>query len=117
VKVPETFVATEGSNDANVDPISWYYPHVFYSYPQALPRVTFQDPILGPGLYYTSGMESFISTMETNALMGKNVARLIINDMRGVDHDKDEGGSQKIVCDRGRGDQIPEVKPDDFRDL
>lgn len=27
-------------------------------------------------------MESFISTMETNSLMGKNVARLIINEMQ-----------------------------------
>ena len=30
-------------------------------------------------------MESFISTMETNALMGKNVARLIIDRMMDVD--------------------------------
>jgi prenylcysteine oxidase / farnesylcysteine lyase len=45
--------------------------------------VTFQDPIVGAGLYYTSGMESFISTMETNALAGKNVARLIVDDMLG----------------------------------
>lgn len=51
----------------------------------ALPRVTFQDPIVGPGLYYTSGMESFISTMETNALMGKNVAKLIVDDIVGVE--------------------------------
>jgi prenylcysteine oxidase/farnesylcysteine lyase len=28
-------------------------------------------------LWYTSGIESFISTMETSALSGKNVARLI----------------------------------------
>jgi prenylcysteine oxidase/farnesylcysteine lyase len=27
-------------------------------------------------------MEGFISTMETNALMGKNVARLIVDDMQ-----------------------------------
>jgi prenylcysteine oxidase / farnesylcysteine lyase len=32
-------------------------------------------------VYYTSGMELFISTMETNALMGKNVAKLIVDDM------------------------------------
>jgi prenylcysteine oxidase/farnesylcysteine lyase len=62
-------------------PITWYTPHVFNSYPKATPRVTFQDPIVGSGVYYTSGMESFISTMETNALMGKNVARLIVDEM------------------------------------
>jgi prenylcysteine oxidase/farnesylcysteine lyase len=65
-------------------PITWYTPHVFNSYPKTTPRVTFQDPIVGSGVYYTSGMESFISTMETNALMGKNVARLIIDEMQGI---------------------------------
>ncbi|RAL60642.1 hypothetical protein DID88_009960 [Monilinia fructigena] len=38
---------------------------------------------LAPGIYYTSGIESFISTMETSALMGKNVARLVIDDFVG----------------------------------
>ncbi|ORY67170.1 Prenylcysteine lyase-domain-containing protein [Pseudomassariella vexata] len=84
VKVPETFTRSTEAEDEKeydvVDPISWYYPTVFHPYPQELPRVTFQDPVLGPGLYYTSGIESFISTMETSALMGKNVARLIVDD-------------------------------------
>jgi len=35
---------------------------------------------LARGFYYTSGMESFISTMETSALMGMNVAQLIVDD-------------------------------------
>ncbi|CAI6093489.1 unnamed protein product [Clonostachys chloroleuca] len=83
-KVPETFTTTHEeteTKDAGVDVISWYYPHWFYSYPIELPRVTFQDPIIGDGLYYTSGIESFISTMETSALMGMNVARLIADDI------------------------------------
>lgn len=80
VKVPDSFVEVGGGPES-ASPITWYHPHVFYSYPKALPRVTFQDPVIGPGLYYTSGMESFISTMETNALMGKNVARLLIDDI------------------------------------
>lgn len=81
--VPSEFVANnqEGSE---VRTISWYYPHWFHSYPIELPRVTFQDPILADGLYYTSGMESFVSTMETSALMGMNVARLILDDMLGT---------------------------------
>lgn len=33
----------------------------------------------GGGLWYTAGMESFISTMETSALMGRNVARLVVD--------------------------------------
>ncbi|KAK4177911.1 putative prenylcysteine oxidase [Triangularia setosa] len=80
VEVPESFTANPDEADS-VSPITWYHPHVFSSYPQALPRVTFQDPIIGPGLYYTSGMDSFISTMETNALMGKNVAALLIDEV------------------------------------
>lgn len=70
---PTTELAADG-------PISWYYPTSFYAYPRALPRVTFQDPVVGDGVFYTSGMEGFISTMETNALMGRNVARLIVDD-------------------------------------
>ncbi|KAK4249340.1 hypothetical protein C7999DRAFT_30228 [Corynascus novoguineensis] len=73
--VPPTFIGSDS-------PISWYTPHVFNSYPRAYPRVTFQDPIVGAGIYYTSGMESFISTMETNALMGKNVARLLVDKLQ-----------------------------------
>ncbi|KAI8259029.1 hypothetical protein K4K58_002879 [Colletotrichum sp. SAR11_239] len=78
VKVPETIVSEDKTKA--VDPISWYHPHVFHSYPIEYPRVTFQDPILRDGLYYLSGMESFISCMETSALMGKNIAKLIAED-------------------------------------
>lgn len=105
VDVPETFTtttttaapATEGGDDDNrgVEPISWYYPHWFYSYPIELPRVTFQDPILGSGLYYTSGIESFISTMETSALMGMNVARLIVDDAAGISREEVPGAVSK----------------------
>ncbi|TGJ87857.1 hypothetical protein E0Z10_g957 [Xylaria hypoxylon] len=96
VEIPESFTQDrhddEGSaaDDSVVSPISWFHPTVFHPYPQKYPRVTFQDPILGDGLYYTSGIESFISTMETSALMGMNVARLIIDDYAGVTRVEDE---------------------------
>ena len=90
-QVPQTFTTPreEGSGAATtssstVDPISWYSADWFHSYPIELPRVTFQDPVVGSGVYYTSGIESFISTMETSALMGMNVARLIADDFAGV---------------------------------
>lgn len=100
-EIPDTFVSKQGSartasiddSSSSFEPISWYYPHYFYSYPIELPRVTFQDPVVGDGLFYTSGIESFISTMETSALMGKNVARLIADEFTGVSRDdpaKDE---------------------------
>lgn len=60
--------------------ITWIFSKVWNSYPYEYPRVTFEKIQLDDGLWYTSGMDSFISTMETNALMGMNVARLIIDD-------------------------------------
>ena len=60
--------------------VSWLYEKTWHSYPYLPPRVTFEDPQLEANLWYTSGIESFISTMETSALMGMNVARLITND-------------------------------------
>ncbi|KAI0835886.1 prenylcysteine oxidase [Hypoxylon sp. FL0890] len=107
VQVPETFTRPSSNTEkkaskedaTTVDPISWYHPTVFHPYPQKYPRVTFQDPILGDGLYYTSGIESFISTMETSALMGMNVARLIADDYLGVSHveDVEQVQSQSVL--------------------
>ena len=37
----------------------------------------FDEVQLAPGLYYTGGMEQLWGTMESNALMGRNIARLI----------------------------------------
>lgn len=57
--------------------ITWLYGKIWHSYPYEFPRVTFEEIKLADGLWYTGGMDSFISTMETNALMGKNVAALV----------------------------------------
>ncbi|TQV96892.1 hypothetical protein V2A60_000467 [Cordyceps javanica] len=75
----------EQSIDGGAEPnkVTWYRMQTFNPYPVELPRVTFQDPIVGNGIYYTSGIESFISCMETSALMGKNVARLLADDVAG----------------------------------
>lgn len=59
-------------------PVSWIHKKLWHSYPYEYPRVTFEELMLDEGLWYTSGIESFISTMETSALMGKNVARLVV---------------------------------------
>jgi prenylcysteine oxidase / farnesylcysteine lyase len=63
-------------------PIDWIYPKVWQAYPKLDPIDTFAPIELYPvsksaGLWYTSGIESFISTMETSALSGKNVATLL----------------------------------------
>ena len=76
--------ATDGAGIGHVgkEHVSWYHEKKWHSYPYEYPRVTFEDSNLdGRGLWYTSGMESFISTMETSALMGKNVARLIVDEL------------------------------------
>lgn len=65
--------------DINAEDVSWIYRKLWHSYPYEYPRVTFEEIKLDDGLWYTSGIESFISTMETSSLMGKNVARLIID--------------------------------------
>jgi prenylcysteine oxidase/farnesylcysteine lyase len=108
VEVPKTLTgaapaATPAGDDDTVvvEPVSWLHKHVFHAYPKALPRVTFQDPIVGNGVYYTSGMEGFISTMETNALMGKNVARLIVDDALGLStgHVVADGETESMEAD------------------
>ena len=57
--------------------------------------MTFEDPELARGFYYTSGIESFISTMETSALMGMNVAQLIIDDYLDVAEKEPERSATK----------------------
>lgn len=71
--------------------ITWIYPYVWNSYPEERPRVTFEEIELARHFYYTSGIESFISSMETTALSGMNVAKLIVNDFLdlGVDEKVD----------------------------
>ena len=76
---PDTSSSSSLSTISEND-ISWLYEKVWHSYPYLPPRVTFENPQLEANLWYTSGIESFISTMETSALMGMNVARLIVDD-------------------------------------
>ena len=70
--------------------ITWFHHMRWDSYPYLPPRITFEDLRLdgdadgdgeqdGRGVWYTSGIESFISTMETSSLMGSNVAKLVLN--------------------------------------
>lgn len=101
--VSDTFLNTilysDGHQDQNKIPqehISWRHTKIWHSYPIESPRVTFEDlvidldetslpvnegkdPMAMGHLWYTSGIESFISTMETSSLMGKNIARLIVD--------------------------------------
>lgn len=71
--------------------ITWSYEKTWHAYPYETPTATFENFTLSfatdepdrhdgsSGLWYTSGIESFISTMETSALAGRNVARLIVD--------------------------------------
>lgn len=64
--------------------VTWLHRKTWHAYPREYPRVTFEATRLdgddgSGGLWYTSGMESFISTMETSALSGKNIAKLVSN--------------------------------------
>lgn len=77
--VSDDFLGTILGSSAK-DTVSWRYDKVWNSYPYELPRVTFEEIKLDDGLWYTSGIESFISTMETSSLMGMNVARLMVDE-------------------------------------
>ena len=57
--------------------ISWTFEKIWNSYPYLSPTSQFPDIKLSENLFYTGGIERFISTMETSSLMGKNVANLI----------------------------------------
>ena len=81
----------DDDGDRNLEQITWLYRKRWDSYPYETPRDAFEPIRLsrgsageerrgGGGIWYTGGMESFISTMETNALMGRNVARLVVDE-------------------------------------
>jgi prenylcysteine oxidase/farnesylcysteine lyase len=92
--------------------ISWYYPHTWKSYPYEYPRVTFEELELARGFYYTSGIESFISTMETSALMGMNVAQLIVDDYLQIlegSAGRVGGSAQKVILAETEATQIDEL--------
>lgn len=74
----------EGLAAIEKEDVSWVYEKSWNSYPYLMPRVTFEDSQLDDDLWYTSGIESFISTMETSALMGRNVAKLIVDGWESV---------------------------------
>lgn len=59
--------------------------------------MTFEDSMLARSFYYTSGMESFISTMETMALMGMNVAQLVVDEINEVVVKEGEAGEQVVL--------------------
>ena len=106
--VPEEIRSS--SDYGNTDVITWQYQKIWKSYPFLPPRVTFDDPQLDEGgqLWYTSGIEPFISTMETSSLMGKNVAQLIVDrwkyDQTLADFEE-EGREQLILQESRRGMQ------------
>ncbi|KXS99992.1 hypothetical protein AC579_3028 [Pseudocercospora musae] len=80
--------------------VTWMYRKVWSSYPYEYPRVTFEELKLDDGIWYTGGMDSFISTMETNALMGKNVARLVVDEiMEKMGRVKDDGDGEWVLLD------------------
>ncbi|KAH8724582.1 prenylcysteine oxidase-like protein 1 precursor [Phaeosphaeriaceae sp. PMI808] len=77
-------VSDDEANHGNINgTVSWIYHKIWHSYPREYPRVTFEEIKLDDGLWYTSGIESFISTMETSALSGKNIARLVRDEWLG----------------------------------
>lgn len=95
----------EAAGDSPDGVVSWVHRKLWHSYPREYPRVTFEEIQLDGeegGLWYTSGIESFISTMETSALSGRNVARLVANKWAG------EKGKvvEEVVVEAGKGEAV-----------
>lgn len=84
-----TLLKSGSSSSSSSSSITWIHTHVWHSYPVEKPRVTFEEMQIGTDFYYTSAMETLISCMETSALAGKNVARLIVDDVMGVMDDRE----------------------------
>lgn len=80
--------------------ISWFHEKLWHPYPLLYPRVTFEEINLAPGVWYTSGIESFISTMETSALMGRNVAALMVQSWRRDERVQSEASQSKAKFER-----------------
>ncbi|KAI4092268.1 MAG: hypothetical protein L6R37_007605 [Teloschistes peruensis] len=64
--------------------ISWTHTKIWDSYPYLPPRRLFDAILLDSdsdsgrgGVWYTAGIETFVSTMETSSLMGMDVAGLV----------------------------------------
>jgi prenylcysteine oxidase/farnesylcysteine lyase len=76
--------------------ISWFHEKLWHPYPLLYPRVTFEETLLAPGVWYTGGIESFISTMETSALMGRNVAALMVQSWKKEEETKSGSPSSSL---------------------
>ncbi|KIW00853.1 hypothetical protein, variant [Verruconis gallopava] len=84
--VPDEFLAKilglDEKKQLSKGDVSWVYRKLWQSYPYEFPRVTFEELRLDENFWYTGGIESFISTMETSALIGKNVAHLLVDEWK-----------------------------------
>ncbi|KAI4094153.1 MAG: hypothetical protein LQ344_002407 [Seirophora lacunosa] len=96
----------EADEQQQQEVFTWLTRKQWEAYPVLNPTATFEDIRLegngkgegggGGGIWYTSGIESFISTMETSSLMGANVARLVVDGWWG-----DAGGAGQVEGEGG----------------
>ncbi|KAG0159512.1 hypothetical protein PDIDSM_75960 [Penicillium digitatum] len=91
----ETVGGNTTIGDLSIGDISWCHEKLWNPYPLLYPRVTFEETLLAPGVWYTGGIESFISTMETSALMGRNVATLMFQSWQKKQDQTDNDASSR----------------------
>ena len=93
-----------GIGDVDNEHISWYHHKLWHSYPYEVPRTDFEklkidgEEYSAAGVWYTSGIESFISTMETSAMMGRNIARLIVDHLEDNAFDESQAMAECGFC-------------------
>lgn len=107
------YILLDDSMTTKDEMIGWIHRKLWQSYPYLPPRTTFEDIQLDDEgkVWYTSGIEGFISTMETSSLMGMNVAKLIV---QGWQERKSEEGKMKV---QGEGNMADFSKIPDTTDV
>ncbi|KAK2628844.1 hypothetical protein QTJ16_001947 [Diplocarpon rosae] len=78
-ELPEDLTSVSASSG---HAITWYHAKEWQAYPYATPRTDFYPAVIGNHFFYGSAIESMLSSMETSAFMGKNIARLIVDGWR-----------------------------------
>lgn len=118
LSLPKTSSATESlpvyesgfMRDLPKEDVTWIHRKLWQSYPYEFPRTKFEKLRLNDGVWYTAGMEGFISTMETSALSGMNVARLIVDELA---RRRNDGGDLKAIV--GEEEYSGEIMADSAR--
>jgi len=76
--------------------VGWVHRKEWDAYPYLTPTAYFTPIQLAENIYYINGMETLVSTMETETVAARNVVDMLLNDRFG-----------QSICPRNGGDEVP----------